>query len=133
VDVGRGAEPTQVLAGDLEREVVAQLHAPDVLVEDGLDAVDEGLALLDVALTLQLGQELLLFFVAPPAVPAAAQRDVVGRIGREDQARREYVPQLGLLGAAVQGSPVNDWRSTAKPLPSVVCHQGVLYMSRILG
>src|SRR5687768_8407234 len=109
VEAGGGAEgAAQLAAGHVEREVVAELHAAHVLVEDRLDAVDQRLALLGIVLATQLGHELLLLLVAPAAPPAAADGDVVGGVGGEDEAGGGHLPQLGLERARVEGGPVHD-------------------------
>src|SRR6266850_5213316 len=82
IQARRGAEvAAQLAAGHVERVVVAELHLADVLVVDRLDAVDDRLALLHVALLAQLGDETLFFLVAPPALERAAKGDVERGIG----------------------------------------------------
>src|SRR5882724_10660585 len=71
VEEGRVLEPAQLLAADREGEVVPELHPPHVLVEDGLEPLDLGLALLRVGLAEHLAQDPLLFLLAPPARPVA--------------------------------------------------------------
>src|SRR5688572_16584034 len=47
----------EIASRDVEREVVAELHAPDVLVHERLDPLDERLALLHVALLAELREQ----------------------------------------------------------------------------
>src|SRR5712664_707650 len=54
VELGRGLKASQVLAHHVEQEVVAELHAADVLVEDHLHPVDQRPALLHVGLARQV-------------------------------------------------------------------------------
>src|SRR5262250_733368 len=72
----RAEVAAQLLAGDVQRVVVAELHLADVLVVDRLDPLDQRLALLHVGLLAQLGEHALLFFIAPPALERAAECDV---------------------------------------------------------
>jgi hypothetical protein len=67
----RAALEALEVAGGVHGEEVARLDAADVLVEDGLDALDDGAALPGIALADQLGQQPLLLPVAPPARPVA--------------------------------------------------------------
>src|SRR5438874_10436084 len=70
----RAKVAAQVAARHVEGEVVAELHVADVFVEDGLDALDDRLALLRIALEAQLAEQELLLFVAPAAPEGATQR-----------------------------------------------------------
>ena len=124
-----GAEgAAQLAARHVEREVVAELHAADVLVEDDLHPLHQRLALLHVALARELGQQLLLLLVAPAAPPVAAEHDVVGGVGGEHEAGRGHVPQLGLLRAAVQRGPVEHLQIDVEAdlLELLLGHLGVL-------
>src|SRR5205814_2554995 len=50
----------ELTSGGVEREVVAPLHVTDVVIDDGLQALDDGLALLRIALGSQVGDQPLL-------------------------------------------------------------------------
>src|SRR5438093_13162136 len=80
VQSGRRAELAPQLAPrDVEGVVIAELDLADVLVVDRLDALDERLALLHVALLPQFAEQALLLLVAPPPLERAAERDVQRR------------------------------------------------------
>src|SRR5438552_9290152 len=98
----------QLAARDVQREVVAELHRPDVLVVDRLDAIDDRLALLDVRLLPEIAEQTLLLLVAPPAVERAAHRHVERGIRGEHEAGGRHVPAFGLLRPVVQRRPVDD-------------------------
>src|SRR3989441_12092108 len=99
----------------LFRSVVAQLHLADVLVEEHLDPLDEGLAPLRVALALQLGHQALLLLVAPPALERAAQRDVDRGIGVERVPGGVDIPQLRLLHPLILPGPVHQLEIDDEP------------------
>src|ERR1700675_2222486 len=69
----RAEVAAQLLAVDVQREVVPEFHPSHVLVEDRLDAVEQHLALLGVGIRGQLAEELVLFLLSPPPRPAALQ------------------------------------------------------------
>src|SRR2546428_2729521 len=95
VQARRGAELAARLAPrHVERVVVAELHLADVLVVDRLDALDERLALLHVALLPHFGEQALLLLVAPPPLERAAERDVQRRIGVQGITGDVRLPQL---------------------------------------
>src|SRR5215470_6159397 len=98
-------ESADLLARHVETEVVPELDAPHVVVEDRLHLVDEGLALLGVGLPDHLREELVLLLVAPPAGPVALDARGDGGIGPQAEARGEDVEQLGLVAALDEGSP----------------------------
>src|SRR2546428_6914247 len=77
VQARSGAEFSAELAPrHVERVVVAEFHLADVLVVDCLDALDERLALLHVALLPHLGEQALLLLVTPPPLERAPERNV---------------------------------------------------------
>src|SRR5262245_35607807 len=115
----------QLLAGDVERVVVTKLHLADVLVMNRLDAFQEGLALLRVALLSHLGDQALLLLVAPPTLERAAEGDVERRVGIEGIAGHVGLPQLRLLDALVERRPVDDLKidDEAEGLELLLGHQ----------
>src|SRR5262245_51734593 len=135
VEPRRGAEvPPQVTAGDVEGKVISELDASNFLIKHGLDTIDDGLSLLRIHLDLQLAEEALLLLVAPPALEGAAQGDVVGGIRGEDEARREDLPELGLLRAVIEGGPVDNLQVHGEPhfFELLLGHERVLIHELVL-
>src|SRR5262245_27816042 len=135
VEPRRGAEvPPQVTAADVEGKVISELDASNFLIKHGLDTIDDGLSLLRIHLDLQLGEEPLLLLVAPPALEGAAQGHVVGGIRGEHEARREDVPELGLLRAVIEGGPVDDLQIHDQPhfFELLLGHERVLVHELVL-
>src|ERR1700747_798075 len=96
MEVRARLEAAHLLAGHVELEVVSELDAPHVLVEDGLDLLDDGAALLGIRLARQIRHQLLLLLLAPPARPVALDARGDGGVWVEREARREDVVQLRL-------------------------------------
>src|SRR5215471_11713656 len=84
--LGGGAESPDLLADHVEREVVAELDAPHVLVKQRLQPLDERPSLLRVALARQLREEPVLLLQAPPARPVALKARREGGVGGESVA-----------------------------------------------
>src|SRR5713226_8499384 len=63
----------QLLADQSEREHIAELDPPHVLVEEGLDTVDDGFPLPHVRLPGQFAEESVLLIEAPPAGKGASR------------------------------------------------------------
>src|SRR5262245_15262230 len=124
----------ELLAGDVERVVVTQLHLAHVLVMNRLDAFQQGLALLRVAFLPHLGDQALLLLVAPPALERAAEGDVERRVWIEGIAGHVRLPQLRLLDALVERRPVDDLKidDEAEGLELLLGHQRRLVHELVL-
>src|SRR5262245_1168150 len=115
VELGRRLEAADFLARHVQEEVVAELDAADILVEDLLDALDERLALLGIALALEVGEHLLLLLRAPPPGPVALERGRQRGIGVERVTGREHVEQLGLVAPLDERRPVQHLQIDLEP------------------
>src|SRR6266446_6612063 len=104
------------------------LRQPDVLVEDGLDLLPHRPALPRIGLAGERVHPLLLGLVAPPARPVAAHGRAEGGLGIERDARREDVPDLGLVPTLHQGGPIHHLEVDleAGRLQLLLGHQRVL-------
>src|ERR1700694_3216616 len=65
----RAGVAPQLLAYPRQEEHIAELDPPHVLVEEGLDAVNDGFPLPQIRLPGQLAEEPILLLEAPPADP----------------------------------------------------------------
>src|SRR6185436_13899230 len=106
--VGAGLVAGHVLAASVEAEVVADLDAGGVGVEERLHLLDERVALLEVRLAPHRLQQRVLLGIAPPARPFAEDLRGRGRLRHQHEGRAEGVPQLGLVAALDHGGPVRD-------------------------
>src|SRR3989442_1863091 len=100
--------PQHVLAAGVQPEVVADLDAGGVGVERDLELLDDGLALLDVALPGQGLHERILVGIAPPARPVAQDLGRHRGLRLEREGGRERIPQLRLVAPRHHRGPVRD-------------------------
>src|SRR5262249_25027468 len=117
-----------LLADRGEAEEIAELHPPDVLVEDLLHLVPHRTPFARVGLAGERLHPLLLVLVTPPAGPAAAGSGAEGRLGIERDAGREHVPRLGLVASLDERRPGDDLKIDLESdrLELLLGHQRVL-------
>ncbi len=94
---------------------VAELDAADVLVEELLHALHVLPALLRIAFLGEGFHGAVFFVEAPPPRPLALERRRERRLGREREAGREDVEQLGLVPALHERGPVDDLQIDLEP------------------